>query len=195
MPSSPNVEADITALLRAAGAGDRAALDEVFTQVYQHLRGLARAQRRATPSDTLSTTGLVHEAYLKLVRSEGLSSEDREHFYNLAARAMRQVLIDRARAHGADKRPEARARVTLDEGEASGADYNALSAELLDLDRALDKLAALDARLADLVSLRLFAGLEFGEIAALRGVSERTVLRDWRKTRAILSVELDGSPR
>jgi RNA polymerase sigma factor (TIGR02999 family) len=194
VPPNPNGEADITALLRAAGAGDRGALDQVFTQVYQHLRGLARAQRRATPSDTLSTTGLVHEAYLKLVKSEGLSSEDREHFYNLAARAMRQVLIDRARAHGAAKRPEARTRVTLDTGDAAGPDPNALSAELMDLDRALDKLAGLDARLADLVSLRLFAGLEFGEIAALRGVSERTVLRDWRKTRAILSAELGGAP-
>jgi hypothetical protein len=93
----------------------------------------------------------VHETYLKLVKSEGLSSEDREHFYSLAARAMRQVLIDRARAHGAQKRPEGRLRVTLDESD-GGTDPGALSAELLDLDRALDALAVLDARLADLVS-------------------------------------------
>ena len=182
--------ADITALLRDAESGNRAALDRAFAVVYEHLRGLARAQRRRHASDTLSTTALVNEAYLKLVHGNDLALESREHFFNLAARAMRQVLLDRARAIGAAKRPEGRLRVTLADDAGGPPDPGALSAELIDLDRALDKLAALDARLADRVSLRLFAGLEFGEIAALRGVSERTVLRDWRKTRAFLVAEL-----
>jgi RNA polymerase sigma factor (TIGR02999 family) len=180
--------ADITALLKAAHDGDRSALDRAFGVVYDHLRGLARAQRRRGPADTLSTTALVNEAYLKLARGGELALESREHFFNLAARAMRQVLLDRARALGAAKRPEGHLRVTLD----ADLDTGALSAELLDLDRALDKLAAVDARLGELVALRLFAGLEFGEIAALRGVSERTVLRDWRKTRAFLVAEMAG---
>jgi DNA-directed RNA polymerase specialized sigma24 family protein len=96
-----------------------------------------------------------------------------------------------APAIGAAKRPEGRLRVTLGDEIGGAPDPGVLSAELIDLDRALEKLAALDARLADLVSLRLFAGLEFGEIATLRGVSERTVLRDWRKTRAFLLAELE----
>jgi RNA polymerase sigma factor (TIGR02999 family) len=183
--------ADITGLLHAAEAGDRAALDRAFEVVYQHLRGLAHAQRRRHGGDTLSTTALVNEAYLKLVHGGELALESREHFFNLAARAMRQVLLDRARAIGAAKRPEGRLRVTLGDEIGGAPDPGVLSAELLDLDRALEKLAALDARLADLVSLRLFAGLEFGEIATLRGVSERTVLRDWRKTRAFLLAEME----
>ena len=187
-----DTRADITALLRDAESGDRSALDRAFSVVYDHLRGLARAQRRRHASDTLSTTALVNEAYLKLVHGTTLALESREHFFNLAARAMRQVLLDRARAIGAAKRPEGRLRVTLGDEIAGAPDAGALSGELIDLDRALEKLAALDARLADLVSLRLFAGLEFGEIAALRGVSERTVLRDWRKTRAFLLAEMDG---
>ena len=184
---------DITALLHAAGNGDRGALDQAFTLVYQHLRGLAHAQSRKGQDQTLGTTALVNETYLKLVHGEALELHSREHFFNLAARAMRQVLVDRARSLGAAKRPDQRLRVPLDaESVAALPSVGALPAELIDLDHALDRLALADARGADLVALHLFAGLQFGEIAALRGVSERTVLRDWRKTRAFLLAQLDG---
>lgn len=186
------MDTDITGLLAAANHGDRDALDRAFALVYEHLRGLARAQRRRGAADTLSTTALVHEAYLKLTHGDALALESRAHFFNLAARAMRQVLLDRARAIGAAKRPEGRLRVTLDADAPAATHIEVLSAELIDLDRALARLDAVDARLAELVELRLFAGLEFGQIATLRGVSERTVLRDWRKTRAFLVAELDG---
>src|SRR6476659_3596836 len=121
--------ADITGLLHAARDGDRSAVDRVFGVVYEHLRGLARAQRRRNAADTLSTTALVNEAYLKLAGGAELALESREHFFNLAARAMRQVLLDRARALGAGKRPEGRLRVTLD-AELGASDVGALSAEL-----------------------------------------------------------------
>ena len=182
---------EITALLHAAGNGDRSALNHAFALVYQHLRGLAHAQPGKGQHPTLGTTALVNETYLKFVHGEALSLQSREHFFNLAARAMRQVLVDRARSLGAAKRPDQRLRISLDEE--SGAALPAvaaLPAELIDLDRALDRLAAADARGADLVALHLFAGLQFGEIATLRGVSERTVLRDWRKTRAFLLAQL-----
>ena len=184
---------EITALLHAAGNGDRNALDQAFALVYQHLRGLAHAQCRNGPDQTLGTTALVNETYLKLVQGQALELQSREHFFNLAARAMRQVLVDRARSLGAAKRPDQRLRISLDDD--SGAALPvvaALPAELIALARALDRLAAADARGADLVALHLFAGLQFGEIADLRGVSERTVLRDWRKTRAFLLAHLDA---
>ncbi len=184
-------DADITALLHAAERGDRDALDRAFALVYQHLRGLAHAQRQRDRQDTLSTTALVHETYIKLVHSPQLTLSSRAHFFNLAARAMRQVMLDRARAIAASKRSDGQVRVTLDaELDAAAPEAPALSAELLDLDRALTRLTDADERLADLVSLRLFAGLEFPEIAVLRGVSERTVLRDWRRIRAFLVTEL-----
>lgn len=184
---------DITSLLHAAGNGDRDALNQAFALVYQHLRGLAHAQRGKGQDQTLGTTALVNETYLKLVHGESLALQSREHFFNLAARAMRQVLVDRARSLGAAKRPDPRLRISLDaESGAAVSMVAALPAELIDLDRALDRLAAADSRGADLVALHLFAGLEFGEIAALRGVSERTVLRDWRKTRAFLLAQLDA---
>jgi RNA polymerase sigma factor (TIGR02999 family) len=183
--------AAITELLTAARAGDHAARDRAFAMLYAELKGLAHAQLKRARGDTLSTTGLVHEAYLKLQHAAKLDVGDREHFFNLAARAMRQILLDRARAADCAKRPDPALRRTLDgDGVIALAAADSAAADLLDLDRALDSLAGLDARLAEVAELHLFAGLEFGEIAALRGQSERTVLRDWRKARAILQAGL-----
>ena len=179
---------ELTSLLQALERGDRGALDRAFALVYAELKRLARAQRRRAANDTCSTTALVHEVYLKFAQAGEVAAESREHFYSLAARAMRQVLLDRARAATAGKRPDAAAQRSLDAvlDQADGA-LEAVSADLLDLDRALAALAALDARLAEVAELHLFTGLEFAEIADLRGLSERTVLRDWRKARAVLT--------
>jgi RNA polymerase sigma factor (TIGR02999 family) len=183
--------AAVTELLAAARTGDRDARDRAFALVYAELKRLAHAQLGRGPADTLSTTGLVHETWLKLDRAAALDVRDREHFFCLAARAMRQVLLDRARAAGAAKRPDGALRCTLDGDDALPFDAARHSpGELLDLDRALSSLASLDARLAEVAELHLFGGLEFAEIAALREQSERTVFRDWRKARAILAAAL-----
>ncbi|MEO8670756.1 MAG: ECF-type sigma factor [Tahibacter sp.] len=185
----------ISGLLLAASAGDRESLDRAFDHVYAHLKKLAHAQLLRSPDATLSTTGLVHEAYLKLSQSEHFNASSSEHFYSLAARSMRQILVDRARSIAAQKREGAALRVTLtDAHHDAGGTLNGLSIELLDLDRALTRLETIDARLGQLVDLRLFAGMEIEEIANLRGTSARTVLRDWRKARALLSTELDAPP-
>jgi RNA polymerase sigma factor (TIGR02999 family) len=183
------VSGELTQLLQALDQGDRAALDRAFALVYAELKRLAHAQRAHAIGASLSTTALVHETYLKFVRADGVSAGNREHFYRLAARAMRQVLLDSARIAGAAKRPSAGARSTLDDAQvAAELDYD----EMIDLDRAVSALEAIDARLAEVAQLHLFAGLEFAEIAALRNASERTVLRDWRKARAVLVSRLDG---
>jgi RNA polymerase sigma factor (TIGR02999 family) len=180
---------ELTQLLHALERGDRKALDRAFALVYGELKRQAHAQRARADASSLSTTALVHETYLKFVRAENVSASSREHFHRLAGRAMRQVLLDEARIAGAAKRPRAAARDTLDEGLVPGM----LGAEdLIDLDRALGLLESVDPRLAEVAQLHLFAGLEFAEIATLRQVSERTVLRDWRKARALLATHLDG---
>ena len=184
----------VTEDLIAARNGDAAARDRAFVRVYDELKHLAHAQLGRARSDTMSTTGLVHETYLKLNRAERLDARDREHFFSLAARAMRQVLVDRARAAGAAKRPDAGLRRTLDgDGVIELRSADAAAGDLLDLDGALSRLAEIDPRLSEVAELHLFAGLEFAEIATLRDASERTVFRDWRKARAILSAALGGS--
>jgi len=183
---------ELTMLLQALERGDRAALDKAFALVYSELKRLARAQRRRGANDSFSTTALVHEVYVKFAQAGEIAAESREHFYSVAARAMRQVLLDRARAAHAAKRPHPGAQQSLDDALGDGK-LEAVAGDMIDLDRALAALAALDARLSEVAELHLFAGVEFGEIATLRGVSERTVLRDWRKARAILSHNLGGA--
>ena len=184
----------ITALLRAVEAGDAAAVGELFERLYGELRQIARRQLRAAPPlETLDTTALVHETYLKLAESERLSVRDRAHFFALAARAMRQVLLDAARRRLRDKRGGGEAHVPIEvlvlEGREPAAPMRA--AELLALDAALERLAESDERLARLVEWRFFAGRSEEEIGAFLGVSERTVRRDWRKARAFLYRELE----
>lgn len=178
---------ELTALLDAISGGDRAALDRAFALVYGELKRLAHGQRARAAHDTLSTTGLVHETYLKFLRADAIDASGRDHFYRLAARAMRQVLLDRARIGAASKRPQQARRAALDDVEHALGAVDAIAADdVIDLDRALVELERLDPRLAELAQLHLYAGVEFAELAALRGVSERTVLRDWRKARAVL---------
>jgi len=184
MPAKPTT----THLLQVARSGDRSALDALMPRVYSELRVLAHARlRRSRPGDTLNTTALVHEAYLKLTANETPAFEDRRHFFALAARAMRFVLVGYARERTAQKRGGGTPDVRLDEGivvAAGAADVEA--ADLLTLDAALEQLAAVSDRLAEVVELRFFGGMQYDEIAGATGRSEATVKRDWRRARAWL---------
>jgi len=186
---------EVTALLRAAEGGDRAAVDRVFDLLYEELRGIAHRQRRRAPSDsTLSTTGLVHEAYLKLSRGAGWSARDRSHFFSLAARAMRLILIDQARARCGPRRGSGARPLDIDRVDLP---VEERSAQLLALDEALAKLALLDVELSRLVEWRFFAGLSLDEIGELSGRSTRTLKRNWQTARAFLYQQLssDGAAR
>jgi RNA polymerase sigma factor (TIGR02999 family) len=169
-----------------SGAGENE-LDRVFSLAYEELRRLAASVRRDDPSATLTPTDLVNEAWLKLRNSPGLAATSRVHFKRVAARAMRQVLIEAARRRKAGKRGAGQALVTFDDA----IDGAAESAEdILALNEALEDLARLHPRQAVLVESRFFGGLEMIEIAELLDVSEATVLRDWRAARAWLAREL-----
>jgi RNA polymerase sigma factor (TIGR02999 family) len=179
----------VTDLLARAGAGDRAALDAVLPLVYGELRRLAERQmRRADPGHTLSPTGLVHEAFLRLVRDGGAAWDDRAHFFALAAGAMRHILVDHARRHAAGKRGGAAIRVPLDDVDGLPAEGRA--ALVVALDESLARLAALDARQARVVECRFFGGFTEEETAEALGVGLRTVKRDWAKARAWLFQDL-----
>ena len=160
---------------------------DVFDLVYQELRRIARSQRRALgAAATLQTTALVHEAYLKLHKARPTPALDRMHFLSLAARAMRQILIDHARSRSRLKRGGDFAITGLQEEIGVAADM----IDLVALDAALERLNALDPRAAQLVEWRIFGGFEIAEIASLQGLAERTVFRDWRRARAFLVREL-----
>lgn len=177
---------DVTALIEAVGSGDATAVQALFARVYDELKVLARKQLRGAAAPTLDTTGLVHEAYLKLARRNGRNLQGRAHFFALAAKAMRQIVIDHARARVAEKRGGADLHV-VDLDEAADSTGSGMAAdELLRLDDALAQLGLDEPRLAELVELRFFGGLAIAEIALLHCVSERTVNRDWRRAKAQL---------
>jgi RNA polymerase sigma factor (TIGR02999 family) len=180
---------EITTLLAAARAEDPQAMDVVFARVYAELRRLAHRQRGGQHvAETLSTTALVHEAYLRLVGG-GAVAEDRRHFFALAARAMRQILVDGARRAHRVKRGGGAPALVLDD-ERLGAPLR--GEELLALDDALVRLEALDERQGRIVEQRFFGGFSEEEIADSMGITARTVRREWRKARAFLYRELYG---
>jgi RNA polymerase sigma-70 factor, ECF subfamily len=185
-----NPRGEVTRLLHAVGRGEREALDALLPLVYEELRFLARRQlgREHAPR-TLRATGLVHEAYLKLAAGGGVQASDRAHFLAIAARAMRQVLVDHARRRRAARRGGQWAATTLTDG-IGGVDLGL--DEILSLDQALDQL---DLRQRQVVECRFFAGMEEQEIAAALGLSERTVRRDWVKARAWLYRRLYAEPQ
>ena len=188
---APGPVGEVTRLLLSWRHGDDGALDRLFPLVYEELRGMAHRQLRRGPSgDTLSTTALVHEAYLKLVDRTQLHVNDREHFMALAAKAMRQILVDYARRRGASKRGGAASHQPLEEGLVP---VSSRSDELLAIDEALGRLERLDPRLGRLVELRVFGGLSVEESGRVLDVSPRTVKRDWQKARAFLFHELSGN--
>jgi RNA polymerase sigma factor (TIGR02999 family) len=169
---------------------DRAALDELFSATYEELRRLAARVRREEQAETLNPTALVNEAYIKLSESLRLMPESRLHFKRIAARAMRQVLVEAARRRRARKRGGDYALVTFDEA----LDATLASSEdVLALDDALDTLARMNPRQAMMVEYRFFGGLDMAETAELLEISESTVLRDWRAARAWLAHQLDGA--
>lgn len=181
---------EITKLLSAARAGDTAALESLLPLVYGELRAIARRHRaRGGAGVTLGTTAIVHEAYLKVFGSAAAPFEDRRHFFAVASLAMRHLLRDSARRRQAARRGE-------------GADHTALTGHepgfesrvelLLALDQALDRLRAQEPRLAEVVELRYFGGLTAAEVAELLGLTERTIERDWRRARAVLSHALSA---
>jgi RNA polymerase sigma factor (TIGR02999 family) len=186
-PDNPDADtaARITTLTRQADAGDAPSKQQLFELLYAELHRMARRElwKNDGGSATLSATALVHEAYLSLSKAEGLAFPDKPRFMAYAARAMRGLIIDHARERRALKR-------------GGGFEFTTLSTELGEqtpeadnlqsLSDALEALAALDAPLAEVVDLKFFCGLTFGEIATLRGVSERTVQRDWEKARLML---------
>lgn len=172
----------------AKSAADRKALDYLFSATYEELRRLASTVRRGDPSATLNPTALVNEAWIKLAKSPSIVATSRLHFKRIAARAMRQLLVEAARRRNAGKRGAgAEITVTFD-----AADQKAPSGreDLLALDRALDELAQMNERQAVMVESRFFGGLDIPETAELLNVSEATVLRDWRAAKAWLAHEL-----
>lgn len=171
-------------VLEALRSGRRDSLDRVLPIVYEELRAIAhRHLARRGHGDTLVTTALVHEAYLKLVDASRAQWRDRAHFFALASVAMRQVLIDRAKARTALKRGGVRRKITL-EDDAIAIDDQAES--LLEIDDALNQLAAVSPRLARIVECRFYGGLSAEEIAEALGITVRTVERDWAKARMLL---------
>lgn len=181
---------EITRLLTDARRGDAAAAERVFELVYSELHRQAHLQLHRHGSSgaaTLQTTALVHEAYLKLFDVAHLEIEDRRHFFVLAARAMRQVLVDHFRRASAEKRGGSSKPLPLDDCEVPAEQRGEA---LLALDSALVKLAAVDERLGKVVEWKFFGGLTEIEIAGLLGVTDRTVRNDWQKARAWLANEL-----
>ncbi|HEY8551394.1 MAG TPA: ECF-type sigma factor [Vicinamibacterales bacterium] len=182
---------EITELLMAHGRGVPDAFERLVPLVYADLRRIARAQRRRLAAgETLDTTGLVHEAYVRLVDQSRATWNDRAHFLAVSAMAMRQILVDYARARRRQKRGGDAKHEVLDEGMAAVSED---ADRLLEIDRALHRLAETDPRLVRVVECRYFAGLSEQETAEALGVSLRTVQRDWLRARAALREMLSPS--
>jgi len=178
----------VTALLEQSRAGSAEAVNMLTPLLYQELRRIAAGYlRRERPGHTLQATALVNEAYLRLLKDATLSFANRAHFLGIAAQAMREILVERARARGAAKRGGARARVTLEDNLAPSP---GASVDVLALDEALERLHALDPQQARIVEARFFGGLTIEETAEALAISPATVKRDWSVARAWLFREL-----
>jgi RNA polymerase sigma-70 factor, ECF subfamily len=179
---------EVTRILHAWGSGDQHAVDKLMPLVYGELRRLARQyMRRERPGHTLQPTALVHEAYLRLVDQHAVKWQNRAHFFGVAAQLMRRILVDYARRHQAAKRGGAVFKVSLDEAFAA---TEQRSEDVVGLDEALNRLAAMDPRQERVVELRLFSGLTVEETAEVLHVSPATVKREWTTAKAWLSREL-----
>lgn len=176
---------EITRALQDAGSGRNAALERVLPAIYDELRQIAKRELRGErPDHTLTPTGLVHEAYLKLVRLEQVTWSSRAHFFGACAQEMRRILISWARKRHAERRGSGAEHVPLENAVVAARER---PAELLALDDALTRLAELDARQAQIVECRFFAGMDVEETAAVVGISPATVKRDWVAARAFLN--------
>lgn len=185
MPALPE---EITQLLLSWSEGDKAALDRLIPLVYPELRRLARIyMSRESPAHTLQTSGLINEAYLRLVDQHQIEWQNRAHFFAVAAQVMRHILIDHARSHRYAKRGAGAQHVPLDEVAVVAMER---AEELVALDDALTKLAQIDERKSQIVELRFFGGLTGEEIAELINLSPITVKREWRSAKAWLHLEI-----
>jgi RNA polymerase sigma factor (TIGR02999 family) len=197
LPTSAAAVLEITSLLKAWGRGERSALDQLIPSIYAELRRIAqRHARRGHPDQTLHTTALVNEAYLRLIDVQGVEWKDRAHFFAVSSQIMRRILVDAARARATVKRGGGHPL-----NETTSFNWNAvpdLSAkrdrELIALDDALEELGKLDDRKRQVVEMRFFAGMNAEEAAESLRVSEKTVLRDWKLARAWLKREM-AKPR
>jgi len=186
-------KADITGLLKAWAGGNPGALDQLTPLVYDELRRVARRyMQRQLPGQTLQTTALANEAYLRLVGAEGIRWQDRVHFFAVAAQMMRRILVDAVRSRSAAKRQGGALRVSLNDEIAISTRQDA---NLLALDDALSALATMDTRKARVVELRFFGGLSVDETAEVLKISPQSVLRDWKLAKLWLARELGrGGP-
>ena len=177
---------EVTGLLHAWRAGDPQAGEELFARIYGELKRIAAAQLRGErPGHTLQPTAIVNEAFLRLMRQQGIDWRDRAHFFGLASTMMRRVLVDHARARNRRKRRSDETPTAL-----LATSGDTPQAELIDLDRALERFAERYPRQTKMVEMRYFAGLELPEVAAALDISLRTAERDWRFARAYLHAQL-----
>jgi RNA polymerase sigma factor (TIGR02999 family) len=181
----------VTLLLQRAANGDRAALDGIFSALYPDLKRLARAALyRQGRGDSMQTTMLVHESFLRLINSQGLRLQDRRHFFAYAAKVMRNLILDSARERMAECRGAGAEHLTLGGDEALRVADISASDELVQVDSVLRELEVIDPQLAELVEMRYFGGYTEVEVAELLGITERTVRRRWDKARTWLFVAL-----
>jgi RNA polymerase sigma factor (TIGR02999 family) len=186
----PTSGAMVSTLLSAIRRGEAGAVDELFCLLYPDLRQMAHARlRRSGHLTLLDTTGLVHEAYLRLFKAGSLEAEDRSQFMAYSARVMRSVVVDFVRRRAADRRGGDVVHVDLDDPAAGVSDPREL--EVMRIDEALQELAAIDERLVRVVEMRYFAGLTEDQVADVLGLSRRSVARDWEKARLFLASALD----
>jgi RNA polymerase sigma factor (TIGR02999 family) len=187
------IPGQVTGLLRRWSGGDVQALEELVPILYNELQRLAHYHlRRERDGHTLQTTALVHEVYLRLCSQEEPQYENREHFFAIAARMMRRILVDYSRRHGAVKRGAGAVRAPLEEALTVPMQERF---DLVALDSALDQLAAFDARKCQVVEMRFFAGMQAREIAAVLSTTEATVRRDWIIAKGWLYRHLEGNAR
>ncbi len=174
----------VTQMLEDIGQGDSRAADRLLPLVYDELRLIARNHlAHERPDHTLQATALVHEAYLRLVDSDSIRARSRAHFFALAAQAIRRILVDHARHANSIRKGGGVQRISLDQSPPVTVDSNV---DMLELDDAMHKLAEVEPRYAQIIELRFFGGMRFGEIAELLDVSQRTIEREWRTARAWL---------
>jgi RNA polymerase sigma factor (TIGR02999 family) len=184
---------EVTALLLAWSEGDQGAFDRLVPLVYAELHRLAKSyMRKERAGQTLQTTALIHEAYVRLINAKEVQWQNRAHFFGVAARVMRQILVATAREHGSQKRGGRVQQVSLDEAVVVGQEQDE---DLIAIDEALSALAEVDARKAQVVEMRFFGGLTEGETATALRVSSETVKRDWRIARSWLRRRLSGEPQ
>lgn len=186
---SPLADAAVTVLLERLSDGEQQALDQLFPLIYSELRKIARGQRyRGAASATLNTTGLLHEAYLRFAKRQSHAYQHRQHFYAVAATAMRQILLDEAKRRSRAKRGAGQRAETLNPDELR---IDEQAEQLLVINELLERLGAIQPRAKKVVEFRYFAGLTEQETAELLGIDARTVRRDWVKAKAWLAAEFE----